>query len=104
MLYLTARRGGPRSPPTTAPHTQIPVGKFEQNCFALFSIVFSFFFFVDSYHEYTSQFLIHVWIVTILSLATFIKFYYLYKAALLVVMFLLYSVLIYTLMNWTSGM
>ena len=32
------------------------------------------------YQEYTSQYLIHLWIVTILSLAPFIKFYYLYKA------------------------
>ncbi len=66
--------------------------------------MFLFLLIAASYHEYTSQYLIHLWIVTILSLATFIKFYYLYKAALLLVMFGLYSVLIYTLMNWTSGM
>ena len=58
----------------------------------------------ESYHEYTSQYLVHLWIVTILSLATFIKFYYLYKAALLVLMFVTYSLLIFFLMNWTSGM
>ena len=60
-------------------------------------------FLSDSYHEYTSQYLIHIWLVTILSLATFIKFYYLYKAVLLLVMYAVYSVLILTLMNWTSG-
>ena len=37
----------------------------------------------DFYHEYTSQYLVHIWIVMILSLAAFIKFYYLYKAILL---------------------
>jgi len=62
-------------------------------------IVFSGF-----YHEYTSQYLVHLWIVTVLSLATFIKFYYLYKAILLAIMFALYSALIVTLMTWTSGM
>ena len=31
------------------------------------------------------------------------KFYYLYKAVLLLVMYAVYSVLILTLMNWTSG-
>ena len=46
----------------------------------------------------------HVWIVTIMSLAAFIKFYYLYKAILLLLMFVVYSVLIFSLMNWTSGM
>ncbi len=60
--------------------------------------------YAEAYHEYTSQYLIHIWLVTILSLATFIKFYYLYKAAILILMFVLYSTLIYTLMNWTSGM
>jgi len=60
--------------------------------------------YIGAYHEYTSQYLIHLWIVTILSLATFIKFYYLYKALLLGLMFGLYSTLIYTLMTWTSGM
>ena len=33
--------------------------------------------FVDEYRAYTSQYLIHLCIVTVLSLATFIKFYYL---------------------------
>ncbi|TRY71944.1 hypothetical protein TCAL_03937 [Tigriopus californicus] len=56
-----------------------------------------------SYHEYTSQYLVHIWIMTILSLATFIKFYYLYKAILLLLMFTIYSILILSLMNWTSG-
>ena len=64
----------------------------------------NFYVLSDSYHEYTSQYLIHIWIVTILSLATFIKFYYLYKAVLLLLMYAVYSVLILTLMNWTSGM
>lgn len=57
-----------------------------------------------AYREYTSQYLVHVWIVTILSMATFIKFYYLYKAALLMLMFAVYSILIVLLMNWKSGM
>jgi hypothetical protein len=58
----------------------------------------------ESYREYTSQYLVHIWIVMILSLAAFIKFYYLYKAVLLVVIFAIYSVLILTIMKWTSGM
>ena len=56
-----------------------------------------------AYHEYTSQYLVHLWLVTIMSMATFIKFYYLYKALLLVIMFVVYSLLIFFLMNWTSG-
>ena len=68
--------------------------------YTLYPLLFSF---ADLYHEYTSQYLIHIWLVTILSLATFIKFYYLYKAVLLLVMYAVYSVLILTLMNWTSG-
>ena len=55
--------------------------------------------------EYTAQYLIHIWILTILSLAPFIKFYYLYKAILLLTMFLIYSILISQLMpSWTMGM
>ncbi|CAB4064700.1 ADCY8 [Lepeophtheirus salmonis] len=57
----------------------------------------------DEYKEYTFQYLVHIWIITILSLATFIKFYYLYKAVLLFLMFGIYSFLIWLLMSWTSG-
>ncbi len=61
------------------------------------------FLITDSYHEYTSQYLVHVWIVMMLSMAAFIKFYYLYKAALLLLTFAIYGSLICTLMKWTSG-
>ena len=57
------------------------------------------------YQEYTSQYLIHIWIVTILSLAPFIKFYYLYKAILLLSMLLAYSLLIsLVIKTWYFGM
>ncbi len=62
-------------------------------------------FSADPYHEYLSQYLIHLWIVTILSLAPFIKFYYLYKAILLLTMFTVYSlVIVFVIENWTMGM
>ena len=57
------------------------------------------------YQEYTSQYLIHLWIMTILSLAPFIKFYYLYKAILLLSMLLAYSLLILLVIKtWYFGM
>ena len=33
----------------------------------------------QNYYKYSQQYLIHVWIVSLLSLSAFIKFYYLYK-------------------------
>lgn len=55
--------------------------------------------------ECTAQYLIHLWIVTILSLAPFIKFYYLYKAILLLSMLCTYSLLIgCVIKTWVFGM
>lgn len=65
---------------------------------------YTFFLVSEIYRDYTSQYLIHLWIVTVLSLATFIKFYYLYKAVLLLIMYVLYSLLISVIMKWTLGM
>lgn len=72
-------------------------------------VIISNFFFLssgtaDEYRDYTSQYLIHLWIVTVLSLATFIKFYYLYKAILLICMFVIYSIFISFIMKWDLGM
>ena len=50
----------------------------------------------DLYIRHSSQYLGYIWIVSIISLSTFIKLHYLYKAILLSVIFLLYSALIVT--------
>ena len=46
------------------------------------------------YREETTQYLILVWIVSIISLSAFIRLYYLYKALLLLLTFLLYTGLV----------
>jgi hypothetical protein len=51
-----------------------------------------------------SQYLIHLWMVTVFSLATFIKFYYLYKAILLLCLLAIYTVFVYFIMKWILGM
>ena len=57
------------------------------------------------FKKYSFQYLIHVWIVTILSLAPFIKLYYLYKATLLLSMFIIYSLVIaFVIKSWNMGM
>ena len=51
----------------------------------------------DSYIIHSSQYLGYIWIISIISLSTFIKLHYLYKAILLAVIFFLYTALIVTL-------
>ena len=51
----------------------------------------------DSYIIQSSQYMGHIWIISIISLSTFIKLHYLYKAILLAVIFLLYTALIVSL-------
>ena len=51
----------------------------------------------DSYIIHSSQYLGYIWIISIISLSTFIKLHYLYKAILLAVMFFLYTGLIVAL-------
>ena len=51
----------------------------------------------DSYIIHSSQYLGYIWIISIISLSTFIKLHYLYKAILLAVIFFVYTTLIVTL-------
>jgi len=48
----------------------------------------------NAYRSYSLQYLIHIWIVSILSLSAFIKLYYLYKAILLLFMFTTFAIII----------
>ena len=50
----------------------------------------------ESYVIHSAQYLGYWWIISIISLSTFIKLHYLYKAILLSVIFLLYTALIVT--------
>ena len=51
----------------------------------------------DSYIIHSSKYLGYIWIISIISLSTFIKLHYLYKAILLGVIFFLYTALIVAL-------
>ena len=51
----------------------------------------------DSYIIHSSQYLGYIWIISIISLSTFIKLHYLYKAILLAVIFFVYTTLIVSL-------
>lgn len=51
----------------------------------------------DSYIIHSSQYLGYIWIISIISLSTFIKLHYLYKAILLAVIFFVYTALIVAL-------
>jgi len=52
-----------------------------------------------NHRTYSFQFLAHIWIVSILSLSSFIRVYYLYKAIFLGIMFVFYSLLIILYFN-----
>ena len=55
---------------------------------------------LTSYRQRTIQFLMYIWILSIISLSTFIKVHYLHKALVLLIMFLLYTALILTFIGF----
>ena len=50
----------------------------------------------DERISHSIQYLTYIWIVSIISLSTFIKVHYLYKAVMLIIIFLVYTTLIVT--------
>ena len=57
---------------------------------------------LDTYRQSSIQFLMYIWILSIISLSTFIKVHYLHKALVLMIMFLLYTALIAAFI-WVQG-
>ena len=57
---------------------------------------------LETYRQSSIQFLMYIWILSIISLSTFIKVHYLHKALVLMIMFLLYTALIAAFI-WIQG-